>query len=222
MNTFNGVELRMRKIDSDPETFVINEYTFNSCKNLIYDCVSAMITPEDNTPDTVIVVGLACTSMSFIIGSDSVDDILKRACPSARTTNMCRTQLNAIKELNLSTVSLLTPYIDSIATSNAKILSTVTQVVKHRTLNLYHDNMTSSIDPNKIIDYVLRIDSPEAQGIVIGCSAFRVCAPNFIDHLESICGKPVITSTQAFIWGMLRLGGVFDNINGYGCLLRNS
>lgn len=222
MNTFNGVELRMSKIESDPDTFVINENTFNSCKNLIYNCVRKMIMPEDNDPNTVIVVGLACTSMSFVIGSDSVDNILKQACPNARTTNMCRTQLDAIKELKLSTVSLLTPYIKSIATSNAIMISTVTQIVKHHTLNLYHDNITSSIKPNKIIDYVLSIDSEESQGIVIGCSAFHACGPNFINHLENICGKPVITSTQAFIWGMLRLGGVFDNINGYGCLLRNS
>ena len=58
---------------------------------------------------------------------------------------MCRTQLDAIKELKLSTVSLLTPYIKSVATSNAIMISTVTQIVKHHTLNLYHDNITSSI-----------------------------------------------------------------------------
>ena len=32
-------------------------------------------------------------------------------------------------------------------------------------------------------------------------------------------GKPVVTSTQAFMWSMLRTAGVDDQIKGYGKLL---
>ena len=38
--------------------------------------------------------------------------------------------------------------------------------------------------------------------VVIGCSGFRACQPNFLDPLERRLGKPVVTSTQAFLWHM--------------------
>jgi len=65
---------------------------------------------------------------------------------------------------------------------------------------------------------VTKIDCEEADAIVIGCSAFRVCEQHFIDNLENVVGKPVITSTQAFLWKMLRTAGVQTRISGYGQL----
>ena len=63
-------------------------------------------------------------------------------------------------------------------------------------------------------------DCAEAQAVVLGCSAMRACGPGFIDGLERELGKPVVTSTQAFLWMMLRTAGVEDRIEGYGRLLR--
>ena len=40
-----------------------------------------------------------------------------------------------------------------------------------------------------------------------------------IDDLERHTGKPVITSTQATLWKLLRAAGVADRISGYGVLL---
>ena len=40
-----------------------------------------------------------------------------------------------------------------------------------------------------------------------------------IDDLERHTGKPVITSTQATLWKLLRAAGVADRISGYGTLL---
>ena len=42
-----------------------------------------------------------------------------------------------------------------------------------------------------------------------------------IDQLESRIGKPVVTSTQATLWHVLRLAGVDTPIAGYGRLLRD-
>ena len=36
-----------------------------------------------------------------------------------------------------------------------------------------------------------------------------------------VCAKPVVTSTQAFLWRLLRVAGVHDQISGYGALLAN-
>ena len=45
-------------------------------------------------------------------------------------------------------------------------------------------------------------DRLAAKVVVIGCSGFRACQPDFLDALEQRLGKPVVTSTQAFLWHM--------------------
>jgi maleate isomerase len=40
-----------------------------------------------------------------------------------------------------------------------------------------------------------------------------------VERIEAESGKPVITSTQATLWKLLRVAGVQDAINGYGTLL---
>jgi maleate isomerase len=85
-------------------------------------------------------------------------------------------------------------------------------------MNLIKDCMTSQVELSEIKRLVLNINRKETQLILIGCRAFRVCQPGFISELEIILGKPVITSTQAYIWRMLRLAGINDQIDGYGRL----
>ena len=57
------------------------------------------------------------------------------------------------------------------------------------------------------------------------CSAASTACLNFrahliIDALEARIGKPVVTSTQAVLWHLLRLAGVETPIAGFGRLLR--
>ena len=55
--------------------------------------------------------------------------------------------------------------------------------------------------------------------VVIGCSGFRACQPNFLDPLERRLGKPVVTSTQAFLWHMdACLSRVGLKVSGYPVL----
>ena len=57
-----------------------------------------------------------------------------------------------------------------------------------------------------------------SDGIIIACLNFR--SHPIIDELEARTGKPVVTSTQATLWHVLRLAGVETPIPGYGRLLR--
>ena len=92
-------------------------------------------------------------------------------------------------------------------------------VVSRATMGLEKDELTTLVEPSCIHDWALAVDTPDADSIVIGCSAFRACDAGFIDDLEKALNKPVVTSTQAFMWSMLRTAGVTDNISGYGALL---
>jgi len=69
-----------------------------------------------------------------------------------------------------------------------------------------------------ILDFALGAWDPESDGLIIACLNFR--SHPIIDALETRIGKPVVTSTQATLWHVLRLAGVDAPIPGYGRLLR--
>ena len=57
----------------------------------------------------------------------------------------------------------------------------------------------------------------DADATLITC--LNLNSQRVIDDLERHTGKPVITSTQATLWKLLRAAGVADHISGYGVLL---
>jgi maleate isomerase len=73
-------------------------------------------------------------------------------------------------------------------------------------------------EPEAILDLALGAWDPARDGIIIACLNFR--SHPIIDALEARIGKPVITSTQATLWHVLRLAGADAPIAGYGRLLR--
>lgn len=218
---FPGVELRMQKLDMSAESFGVNAADFHKASALIETAARAMVRPEE-IGQTNIVLGLACTSMSFTLGADAVDALLQNGCPGCLTTDMARGQLGAIRALDLRSVALLTPYVEELSVANATMLSAAASVVNRHTLNLTHDKFITAITPAEIAAHALEVDCADAQGLVVGCSALRGCGPGFIDDLEERSGKPVVTSTQAFLWSMLRTAGVLDNAHGYGKLFRTA
>ena len=67
------------------------------------------------------------------------------------------------------------------------------------------------VSPGPYCDFVV-LAGREARG-----PANRIAA--FSGALESELGKPVITSTQATLWQLLRSAGIRTRIEGYGQLL---
>ena len=63
-----------------------------------------------------------------------------------------------------------------------------------------------------------RFWASRSNGLVAACLNFR--SHPIIDALEARIGKPVVTSTQAVLWRLLRLAGVSAPISGFGRLLR--
>jgi maleate isomerase len=170
--------------------------------------------------DEIDTVGLSCTSMSFVLGADRVDAQLRRAVPHAKTTDMARAQAGALAALGVERIALVTPYIVDLAEKNAAMLAECgVTVVAHHTMGLTHDSQTDKVSKPTIRAWAQAVDCESAQAIVIGCSAMRACEPGFIDEVEAAVGKPVVTSTQAFLWSMLRTSGINDQISGYGHLM---
>ena len=72
--------------------------------------------------------------------------------------------------------------------------------------------------PDAILDLALRAWDPQSDGLIAACLNFR--SHPIIESLEAKIAKPVVTSTQAVLWHLLRLAGVATPIHGFGRLLR--
>merc|ERR1719162_1641001 len=150
-------------------------------------------------------MGLSCTSMSFTLGPDVVDQQLCQSNPNVKTTDMARAQIAAVKAIGAKKVALLTPYVEELSVANMRMLEREgIEVVGRATMGLHNDELTARVTFECISGWVDALVSDEADAVIIGCSAFRVCSPGCIDALEKRIQKPVITSTQAFMWSMVR------------------
>jgi maleate isomerase len=216
---FPGVTLRMTKLDYDP-TEPICATTYIRCLESGELRLKAKELSLGQYGSVVTVVSVACTSMSYLLGHLVIRRELTTGFPLARVTDMAEAQVEALKALGATRIALLTPYIEDVSIANALHLTAGAgvDVVVRYTLQLPTDALTTGITPDTIANLAVQITCPTIDVVVIGCSAFRACGPGFISELERRLGKPVITSTQAYLWWMLRVAGVMDRVVGYGRL----
>lgn len=215
---FPGVELRLTKMAFEPSSGdAITAETFEAAEANVGRAAQTLLPTDRQT-----VLGVACTSLSFTLGPGRIDAQLRRGSPGCKTTDMARAQAAALEALGVTRVGLVTPYIEKLSEANAEMLerSGRVTVVSRATMGLETDSQTSAVTVETIGDWAVAVDCEQAQAVVIGCSAFRACSAGFIDELEGRLGKPVVTSTQAFLWSMLRTAGVTDRVDGYGQLFK--
>lgn len=231
---FPGVEMSLQKMVFGSDSITAKTYR-ESAENIT--AAAATFLP----PQRCTVLGVACTSLSYTLGPAHIDRQLRAANPHAATIDMARAQVGALRALRVRRVALVTPYIQELADANAAFLESCTlieddgnqvgggaangsvavpriQVVARATMHLERDELTSQVDKQTLCAWVQAVDCDEAEAVVIGCSAFRAAERGFLDDLEALIGKPVVTSTQAFMWSMLRTAGVNDHVSGYGAL----
>lgn len=215
---FPGVEMSLQKMVFGDDSITADTYR-RAADNIT--AAAATFLPAERCS----VLGVACTSLSYTLGPAHIDNQLRAANPSAATTDMARAQMAALQALQVERVALVTPYIQELADANAAFLESGEQagaraihVVSRATMYLERDELTSQVDKQTLQAWVQAVDRDDVEAVVIGCSAFRAAERGFLDELEALIGKPVVTSTQAFMWSMLRTAGVEDQVSGYGAL----
>ncbi len=215
---FPGVEMSLQKMVFGDDSITADTYR-RAADNIT--AAAATFLPAERCS----VLGVACTSLSYTLGPAHIDNQLRAANPGAATTDMARAQMAALQALQVERVALVTPYIQELADANAAFLESGEQagaraihVVSRATMYLERDELTSQVDKQTLQAWVQAVDRDDVEAVVIGCSAFRAAERGFLDELEALIGKPVVTSTQAFMWSMLRTAGVEDQVSGYGAL----
>lgn len=164
-------------------------------------------------------LAFACTSGSIAIGPDKVFQRLNEGQPGVPATTPITAAIDGCRRLDISKISLLTPYHDEVNQPiRAFIEESGIDVLSMSTFDLDSDIDVALIPTEAIIEAALEADHMDAEAIFLSCTALR--AVDCLDTLEDRLGKPVLSSNQALLWRALRLAGYDEKIEGFGELMR--
>jgi len=217
-----GVEIRHTKVAFREEEICTKTYEQAYADGAIQAAVSSLRWPQKNLQgeDYVTVWGMSCTSISFILGQEKVQSCFP---DGANVTDMWTAVLRALRRLGAKKLAVLTPYQEEVSSKNEQLLEAEGfELCGTMSLGLTRDVETSAVAPEFIEECVTQLATVgEPDVVFIGCSAFRACTPGFITNLEAkLGGVAVVTSTQAFLWHVLRIAGIEDSLDGYGKLFK--
>ena len=166
-------------------------------------------------------VAYGCTASSIIQGH-AFDERLRReirhiaGVPATTATDSIFAACGA---LGLKRVTAISPYIEAVDAAEHRFLADGgIETVAGAHLGITDGFRLAEPEPDAILNLALDAWDPQADGLIAACLNFRSHA--IIDALEARIGKPVVTSTQAVLWHLLRLAGVESPIHGFGRLLR--
>ena len=165
-------------------------------------------------------IAYGCTSGTIAIGEDKVKEKVQLAKPGCYVTNPITSAMKAFKEMNLKNIALFTPYPESV---NKTILDYFEKkninITSFSTFNIDLDEDIASVDPEYLLETLIRLDIKDADALFISCTALPVL--EIIDEVEKKINKTVLSSNQTLIWDTLRSIGYNSPVQGYGKLLRN-
>jgi maleate isomerase len=167
------------------------------------------------------VIAWACTAGSFIKGVGYDQELVRGVEKETgiKTLTTSTAVVSALKELNLKRIAVTTPYIREINEKEKIFLEqsiSGLKVIEIRGLGILKAFDKGNLEPKSAYIAAREVDSPEADGVFISCTAWRTF--EIIEALESDLKKPVITSNQATLWASLKVLGI-HGIKGYGQLL---
>jgi maleate isomerase len=172
----------------------------------------------------VAVIVFHCTAVSTF-APHLAEDIRARisratGIPSFATSDAI---LAACEVLNAERLSLLTPYLEDVHKREIDFLRAAGKVVvSDACLGINTNDAMARLLPGELLNWASGIVSTtsDADLCFLSCTALR-SAP-VIAPLESLSGRPVITSNQAMVWYLLRSAGLSDAVTGFGDLFNSS
>jgi maleate isomerase len=165
------------------------------------------------------VVAYACTAGSFIDGPAATAALLAAIeqvvnCPVVATA---AAMVAALRRLDVTRMALATPYPDDVTEAERSFfVANGFDVVACACLG----RSGAGVRPttfDEIIALVRGVDRRGAQAIFVSCTDLR--ALEVVDLLERELGKPVLTSNQVTLWGILEALDQRKPLTGFGRLL---
>jgi maleate isomerase len=166
-------------------------------------------------------IAYGCTASSIVQGHEFDAHLREeiRHLTGAPATSATNSIFAACAALGLKRVTAVSPYAEEVDAAEQRFFAEGgVETISAAHLGITEGFHLAEPEPAEILDLALGAWDPASDGLIIACLNFR--SHPIIDELEARTGKPVVTSTQATLWHVLRLAGVVTPIAGYGRLLR--
>ncbi|AOB25242.1 hypothetical protein BBB44_02645 [Bordetella bronchiseptica] len=165
-------------------------------------------------------IAYCCTASSIVQGLD-YDRRLRQSLEEA-TGRPCFTAVGAIIEAlqacGARRIAIASPYTDAIDHAEKAFFEEAGfQVLNAANLNIADSFALASPDARQMYELAQRAWHPDADALLISC--LNMNAQQVVGLLEQQLDRPVITSTTATLWKLLRSAGRADRVPGYGRLL---
>jgi maleate cis-trans isomerase len=167
------------------------------------------------------VIVLGATAPSFLKGLGYDRELIGKieAVTERAATTTSTALIQALAHLGAKRVVLGSAYDERVnGIAKAFLEASGVEVLQMSGLGLVDNLVVGRLGSDTAYDVALQVDRPDADAIVLSCTNWRTM--DAIERIERATKKPVISTTQASIWGALRMIGYSDSIDGYGTLLR--
>ncbi len=165
-------------------------------------------------------IAYCCTASSILQGLEydrHLQHELKRVAGVPATT-ATQSILEALRVLGVKRVAAASPYTEEIDRAEHVFFDAAgIEVLSSACLGIKDGFELAAPTLRDIHELALRAWKPEAEALLITC--LNLWSQGAIERLEFEIGVPVIPSTQATFWRLLRIAGIDDRIPHYGRLL---
>ena len=142
--------------------------------------------------------------------------------PSSFATTPVTDPLTAVKAacaaLGVTRLGFVTPYVAEVSSAmRADLERDGLQIVSSGSFEQAEERVVARITPESILTAVLEVaHAAPCEAVFVSCTNARTL--DVIEPAEQQLGIPVLSSTQALAWHMLRLAGLEDRRSRYGQL----
>ncbi|WP_127112568.1 maleate cis-trans isomerase family protein [Shimia sediminis] len=150
------------------------------------------------------VVGYGCTSGSSVIGSETVEAMVKRTCNTEHVTDPLRATVACAGARGVSRFALLSPYIEEVnATLRAAFARQGVSMEVFGTFGVREEAKVVRLSQASIIEAAVTLGRDSAvEAVFLSCTNLRTI--DALHEIEKEIGKPVMSSNQALAWHMRR------------------
>jgi maleate cis-trans isomerase len=175
---------------------------------------AALLTAEN--PDAVM---WACTSGSFVFGSDGARDQASgvAAAVGVPASSTSIAFVDALRHVGVRRVAVAASYPDDVAQHFVRFLRAGgADVVSMGSHGIVTAAEVGTLTPEQVIAMVKAADHPDADAVLVPDTAMHTLA--IVSELEAAIGKPVLTANQVTVWKGLQLLGPVPALPGLGTL----
>lgn len=166
------------------------------------------------------VIAYCCTASSIVQGQKydqhlmaELSKITEIPCFSAAGAI-----IDALESLDISRISIVSPYTDIIDHAEHQFFEEAGyKVLSSSNLGIEDSYRLAEPSTKEIYDLAIRGWKSGSEALLISC--LNMNSQKVVEMLENVIGCPVITSTTATLWKLMREAGLYEQVPGYGYLL---